>query len=452
MKPQSHLHKPHTQAVRSARAASRGLVIGACAATVGLGMASTVHALEFGPDGMFSLNGFGEVTVTRANNQCPASTCQISPEENRHLPWADAVLPGQPLSRKDSNFNQAQLWLGAKYDLGNGFKTKATLSQNWRDGKEDTPGFWREKNIALSHEEYGILTVGHMLTRTWQFSDYPFGTNIGLSYAWAGTGAGYRNLTNAVRYTSRVFDVAEGDLVLEATYDGGNNDFKINKPRFLELWAHYGKGDLSLDMMYQDTRNGTPSAFGAAVFSGPFYDAAADGKLGNSGQSVALVQAVYQLNPKIELSGAVRRNRWSGAYAAAALPGPRWNFPFNIDWFGSVNGVPHPGYSATSTDMSLGARYRMDKWTFATGVAYLGKARTANPSERGQSNSALINTLQATYAYGNGLEFSVFGGMIHYRLKGLAPLSMPSNAMVNGIDSRVTKAGNWFGVGAKYAF
>jgi PAB1-binding protein PBP1 len=82
----------------------------------------------------------------------------------------------------------------------------------------------------------------------------------------------------------------------------------------------------------------------------------------------------------------------------------------------------------------------------------MGKARTANPSERGQSNSALINTLQATYAYGNGLEFSVFGGMIHYRLKGLAPLSMPSNSMVNGIDSRVTKAGNWFGVGAKYAF
>lgn len=454
MKLPSHSHQLQTQTVRSAWVIDRRLVASACAAAVGLSMTSTVHALEFGPDGMFSLNGFGEVTVTRANNQCPSSGCQLSPETDRQRIWADAVVPGLPLSRDDSVFTQTQLWLSAKYDLGNGFKAKGTLSQNWRDGKADSPGFWREKNIAVSHEEYGTLTVGHMLSRTWQFADYPYGTNIGLSYAWAGTGAGYRNLTNAVRYTSRVFDVAEGDLVLEATYDSGNSAFKINKPRFLELWAHYGKGDLSVDAMYQDTRNGTPSAFGAAVFSGPFYDAAADGKLGNSGQSVALVQAVYQLNPKIELSGAVRHNRWSGAYAVVVLPGPpaQFNFPFNVDWFGSINGVPNPGYAASSTDFSLGARYRMNKWTFATGVAYMGKARTANPSERGQSNSALINTLQATYAYGNGLELSIFGGMIHYRLKGLAPLSMPSNAMINNIDSRVTKAGNWFGIGAKYAF
>lgn len=433
---------------------SRRVRVSALAAASLISMVSASHAIEFGPDGMFSLNGFGEVTVTRANNQCPSSGCQLSPETDRQRIWADAILPGIPLSRKDSVFTQTQLWLGAKYDLGNGFKAKGTLSQNWRDGKEDSPGFWREKNLAISHEDYGILTVGHMLSRTWQFADYPYGTNIGLSYAWAGTGAGYRNLTNAVRYTSRVFDVAEGDLVLEATYDSGDSDFKINKPRFLELWAHYGKGDLSVDAMYQDTRNGTPSAFGAAVFSGPFYDAAADGKLGNSGQSVALVQAVYQYSPKIELSGAVRRNRWSGAYAVVALDGPpaQFNFPFNVDWFGSINGVSNPGYPARSTDISLGARYRMDKWTFSTGMAYLGKASTKNPSERGQSNSALINTLQATYAYGNGLEFSVFGGMIHYRLKGLAPLSMPSNAMLNGIDSRTTKAGNWIGVGAKYAF
>lgn len=453
MKPHTPPHAPPAQAHRLALAPTRWRVVRA-SALASMALAGSAHALEFGPDGMFTLNGFGEVTVTRANNQCPTSGCQLSPETDRQRIWADAVTPGLALSRKDTEFTQTQLWLGAKYDLGNGFKTKATLSQNWRDGKADSPGFWREKNIAISHEDHGTLTVGHMLSRTWQFSDYPFGTNIGLSYAWAGTGAGYRNLTRAVRYTSRVFDVAEGDMVLEATYDSGNSDFKINKPRFLELWGHYGKGPLSVDAMYQNTRNGTPSAFGAAVFHGPFYDAAADGKLGNSGQSVALLQAIYQYSPKIELSGAVRRNRWSGAYAVVALPGPpaQFNFPFNVDWFGSVNGVPNPGYAARSTDFSLGARYRMDKWTFATGLAYFGQASTRNPSERGQSNSALVNTMQATYVYGNGFEVSVFGGTIHYRRKALAPLSMPSNAMLNGIDSRVTKAGNWVGVGAKYAF
>lgn len=419
-----------------------------------LTMVNVSHAIEFGPDGMFSLNGFGEVTVTRTNNQCPSNNCQLSPETDRQRIWADAVVPGLPLSDDDHMFSQAQLWLGAKVDLGQGFKAKATLSQNWRDGKEDTPGFWREKNLAVSHEDYGILTVGHMLSRTWLFANYPYGTNIGLSYAWGGTGAGYRNLTRAVRYTSRVLDVAEGDVVLEATYDSGDAGFRINKPRFLELWAHYGKGDLSVDAMYQDTRNGTPSAFGAAVFKGPFYDASADSNLGGSGQSVGLIQATFQVSPKIEISGAIRRNRWSGAYAVVALDGPpvQFNFPFNVNWFGSINGVTNPGYPATSTDMSLGARYRMDKWTFATGMAYLGKSSTSNPSERGQSNNALINTLQATYKHDHGMEFSIFGGMIHYRLKGLAPLSMPSNAMINGIDSRVTKAGNWLGVGAKYTF
>jgi predicted porin len=293
------------------------------------------------------------------------------------------------------------------------------------------------------------------VSRTWMFADYPYGGNLGLSSAWANSGAGYRNLTNAIRYTSRILDVAGGDMVLEVTYDRGDTAFKINKPRFVEVWAHYGQGDLSVDAMYQDTRNGVPAAFGGAAFKGPFYDAAADGKLGNSGQSVAVVQAIYQLNKKVELSAGIRRNKWSGAYQVVALSGPpvQWNFPFNVDWYGSdVNGVAHPGYPARSTDVSFGARYRMDKWTFNTGAAYFSKASTGNPVERGQSNSALVNTLGATYAYGNGLEFSAYAGMIHYGRKGLAPMSLPSNATLNGIDSRVTKAGNWIGVGAKYTF
>lgn len=423
-------------------------------AMLSLGLALPGHAIDFGPDGMFSLKGFGEATVTVGNNQCPSEGCQLSPETDRQRIWADAVVPGRKLSTEATGFTQFQLWLGAKYDLGGGFDIKGTLSQNWRDGNVDTPGFVRERNMALSHEDYGVLTVGETVSRTWQFADYPFGSNLGLSSAWAGTGAGYRNLTRAIRYTSPIFDVAAGDLVVEATYDRGSDDFKINKPRLFELWTHYGKGNLSIDAMYQDTRNGSPSAFGAAGFYAPFYDAAADSRLGGSGQSVALLQAIYQYSPRIELSGALRRNRWSGAYAVVALEGPpvQWNFPFNVDWGGTLNGVANPGYSARSTDVALGARYRMDKWTFSTGLVYIGKATTNNPSERGQSNSALINTIGATYNYGNGWEASAFAGMVHYSRKGLAPLGMPSNATINAVDSRASKAGNWVGVGIKYNF
>lgn len=424
----------------------------------------SVHAIDFGPDGMFFINGFGEVSVTRANNQCPlvhpeiagnrTNGCQFDPDSDRQRIWTDDVVPGRSLTKRDTVFNQVQLWLGAKYDLGQGFKIKGTLSQNWRDGRADTPGFWREKNVELSHEEYGVLTIGHMVSRTWSFADYPFGTNLGLSSVWAGTGAGYRNLTQAIRYTSRMLDIADGDVVLELTYDRGNTAFKIHKPRFIELWAHYGTEDLTVDAMYQNTRNGGPSAFGANVFKGLFYDPVADGLVGGSGQSVGLVQATYRLNPRIELLGALRRNRWSGAYAAVVINGPpqQWNNMFNVHWGGTLNGVPNPGYSATSTDFALGARYHWEKWTFSTGLAYLGKASTRNPLERGQSNSALVNTLVADYRYDDKLSFSVFAGMIHYRNKGLSPLSMPSNSTVNNIDSRTTKAGNWFGVSAKYTF
>jgi hypothetical protein len=426
----------------------------AAGAVLVLGIASTGHAIEFGPNGMFSINGFGEVTVTVGNNQCPPEGCQLSPETDRQRIWADAVVPGRKFSTDVTGFSQVQLWLGAKHNLGGGFNLKGTLSQNWRDGKIDTPGFVRERNIAVSHEDYGTLTAGETVSRTWQFADFPFGSNLGLSSAWAGTGAGYRNLSRAIRYTSPVLDVAAGDMVLEMTYDRGSDDFKVNKPSFYELWAHYGKGDLSIDAMYQDTRNGSPSAFGAAGFYAPFYDPAGDSRLGGSGQSVALVQAIYQYSPKIEISGAVRRNRWSGAYAVVALDGPpvQFNFPFNVDWGGTLNGVANPGYPAQSTDFALGARYRMNKWTLSTGLVYIGKASTNNPSERGQSNSALVNTIGATYIYGNGWEASAFAGMIHYRLKGLSPLGMPSNATINAIDSRVTKAGNWLGVGIKYNF
>lgn len=421
-----------------------------------LSLSGTSHAVEFGPDNMFKVYGFGEVTVTRANNQCEGGIngCQLSPEKDRQRIWADAVVPGLPLGEKTTGFSQFQFWLEAQRKIGNGFTVKGVVSQNFRDGKVDTPNFWREKNISISHEEYGALTLGAMTSRTWGFADFPYGSNLGLSYAWAATGAGYRNLGHAIRYTSRPFDVANGDLVLEVTYDKGNHNFKINKPQFVELWAHYGKGPLSLDVMYQDARNGTPTAFGAAVFDGLFYSPVADSQLGGSGQSVAVVQAIYQLNSKVELSGAARRNKWSGAYAAVVIPGPpaQFNNMFNVDWGGTLNGVLNPGYPATSTDFSLGARYRMDKWTFATGLAYFGKANTANPSERGQSNSALVNTVQATYAYNRELEFSVFGGMINFKNKGLSPLSMPSNSTINNIDSRVTKAGNWIGVGAKYSF
>ena len=410
------------------------------------------HAIDFGPEGMFSLTGFAKVEAQRGSNHC--NDCQLFPLENKQRIWADDLVVGRPYGTSNTNVSLFQPWFGAKYDLGQGYKFNALVSQRWRDGKEDIPGFWYEKNIAISHDDYGSVRVGAMTTRTWSMADYPYGTNIGVADVWGSSGAGYGLLTKAVRYTSRMFDVAEGDLVLEASYDQGNRDFKIHKPQFLELYAQYHKGDLVVDAMFQDTRNGNPQAWSHGPFTSLTPNIEDDAKLGGSGQSIAMVMGRYQWDARLELSGGVRLNRWSGAYAVITVPGTQaqWNNMFNVDWNGQLNGVPNPGYAATSTDFMLGARYKMGQWTAHTGLAYLGKANTKNPSERGQSNSALINTLGLGYDAGQGLQVYGFVGVVNYSKLGLAPMSMPGNSAFTNVDSRVTRSGNWAGLGAVYVF
>ena len=99
-----------------------------------------------------------------------------------------------------------------------------------------------------------------------------------------------------------------------------------------------------------------------------------------------------------------------------------------------------------------GLRYKTGPWTAHTGMAYLGRASTKNPSERGQSNDALVNTVGLSYTITEGLQVYGMAGMVHYGRKGLAPMSMPGNSAFTNVDSRVSTQGNWFGAGALYVF
>ncbi len=407
------------------------------------------QALEYGP---LSLTGFAKVEAQRGSNHCP--DCQESPDTDKQRIWTDKVVPGRAYKTTDTHVTLVQPYLGLKVDLPQGFKLAGLLSQRWRDGKVDIPGFWYEKNVAISHEDYGSLRVGAMTTRSWSIADYPYGTNVGLADMWGASGAGYGLLTKAVRYTSRTLDVLAGDLVLEATYDAGNTAFKRNKPSFWEFYGQFHRGDLVVDAMLQDTRNGTPAAWGHGPFTGLTPFAADDARLGGSGQSIAMAMARYQIDARFEVSGGLRRNRWSGAYAVITnnVQPYQWNNMFNVDWNGQLNGVANPGYAATSTDALLGLRYRTGAWTASTGMVLLGKASTKNPSERGQSNSATVNTLGLNYDLGNGLQLYGLAGLVHFSRLGLSPLSMPGNAAFTNVDSRVTQTGNWFGAGAVYVF
>lgn len=429
----------------------RALRVASLAAIVG-GAASPVLALDFGP---FTLTGFAKVEVQRASNQC--EDCQRVAGEDRHRQWADELVPGRPYGSKTGHVTLFQPWLGARFDLGGGFKVAGMLSQRLRDGKVDIPGFVYERNVAVSHEDWGRLAVGAWTTRAWSLADYPYGTTLGIADAWASSGAGYGLNTHAVRYTSRPFDVFGGDLVLEATHDRGNSQFRRNKPRFVELYGQYRRGDLLVEVVAQDTRNGNPQAWGHGPFTGLTPFPADDPKLGGSGQSIAMIMARYPIDARWEVLAGLRRNRWSGAYAVvtgwdAAGGFALWNNMFNVNWGGALNGVPNPGYAATSVDASAGLRYRRGDWSVSAGLLHLGKARTDNPSDRGQHNTATIGTLGLNRDWRNGMQTYLMAGAVEFGRVGLAPLSMPAHTAFTGVDPRVTRRGNWFGAGAVYVF
>lgn len=412
-----------------------------------------VQAVEFGP---FTLNGFVKLEASRSSNQC--TDCQRFPSEGKQRIWADEMVPGKAYSTQNTSVALMQPWLGANFDLGQGFKLNGLLSQRWRDGKPDVEGIkWFEKNAAISHEEWGSVRVGAMTSRAWSVADYPYGTDIGIAYPWASSGAGYGLMTNAVRYTSRPYDLFSGDLVLEGTYDRGNTDFKINKPRFMELWAQYRKGDLALDGVLQDSRNGTPSAWGQSPFTGLTPFGADDSKLGGSGQAIAMAMVRYDINPRWQVSAGVRFNRWSGAYAVITQPATTttsamWNNMFNVNWNGALRGVGNPGYAATSQDLSLGLRHKEGEWSYSAGLVRLGKASTNNPSERGQSNGLTLMTAGVGKELGQGWRVYAMAGIVQYDRLGLAPMSMPSNSAFSGVDSRIARSGNWIGLGTVYVF
>jgi hypothetical protein len=346
--------------------------------------------------------------------------------------------------------------LGVKFELPKGFTISGAYSQRYRDGKPDLPGVFYERSATLKHEYYGAVQLGNFLSRGWNRPDFPYASDLGQT-VFSDAGAAYGILTKAVRYTSRELFVADGNLVLEATYDQGDTQFKRNKPQLVELWALWASGPLVVEAVVQSSKNGAPAAFAKAGFTGltPFPDRD-DQKLGGSSQGIFMLLTKYQIGTAYELSGGLRFNRWSGAYAVQLTPGAQaqWNNAFNVDWGGfDANGVANPGYSARSMDLMLGLRkYISPKLVAYSGLTYLGRATTANPSERGQSNTALFASLGARYAIVSGLTVSGSLNAVAYGHKGPAPLSMPAHNSFSNVDSRVANRGNWVSVEANYQF
>jgi hypothetical protein len=422
-----------------------------CSLFLGL-LSGLALAVEIGP---LTLNGFAKVEFSRASNQCV--NCQTFPTEDRQKPWADAIASGRAYGIDDATLTLFQPYLGTRnFDLGQGFKIKGLLSQRWRDGRVDIPGIWYEKNLILTHEDHGMLQVGAFPTRSWSWADYPYGTLLGIADPWASSGAGYGLLTNALRYGAPLIDVAGGDLYLEATYDQGDKDWRTQKPALYELVARYVKGPWMVDLIGQIGINGQALAWGHAPFTAvttmPTLDANPAYRVTDNRQQITMLMARYQWDAKTDVYGGIRFNRWSGS---GGLPVGRdasnnliWANMFNVN----TNDITK-AYAARSTDFNLGVVHRfMPQWSVRAALVHFGKASTENSTERGQSNSMWLGTLGVGYDIQPGWSVYGYAGLAQFARQGLAPLSMPSNSAFTGIDSRISKNGNWAGLGMVYVF
>lgn len=448
--------KPLSPSTRPPRRVRRSAVALAAALA-----ATPALAVDIGP---FSLTGFVKAEYSRTTNVC--EDCQREAGEARHRRWADDIVFGKPFGTRDATVTLVQPYLGYKQKVGGGWEVFGLWSQRWRDGEVDLDGWVFERNAGVAHEDWGRLTVGAMTTRGWSAADFPYGFKAissdfwggasGSTPAWSDAGAGYGLLSRAVRYMSRPVEFLGGDVLLEGTYDMGRPGWKRNKPQFLELYAKYIGRDLLVDVVLQSARNGEPVAWGKAPFGGltPFPED--DALLGGSSQGMAMVMARHVIDGRIEVSGGVRFNRWSGAYAVQTTPGPlgRWNSMFNVDWGGvDANGVPNPGYSARSTDVMLGTRYRFsEKVVAGLGLTHLGRASTRNPSERGQGNTLTVATASVGYRFNPHVQLSASASAFQFGRVGQAPLSIPSHSAFTNIDSRVADRGNAIGLSADFTF
>lgn len=455
---------PHTTSLPtpSPRPAPRRRARSSAVALAAALACAPAFAVDFGP---FSLTGFAKAEFSRTTNVCEG--CQREAGEARHRVWADDIAFGKPFGTRDSDVTLIQPYLGFKQNIGRGWQAFGLLSQRWRDGKVDLDGWLYERNVGVAHEDWGRLTIGAMTTRGWSMADYPssfkaissdfWGGGGGASNtAWSDAGAGYGLLSRAVRVMSRPVEFLGGDWLLEGTYDMGKSGWSRNKPRFIELYAKYIGKELLVDLVLQDAKNGEPVAWGKAPFGGLTPFPADDAVLGGSSQSMAMIMVRKVFDRRFELSGGVRFNQWSGAYAVQTTPGPlgRWNSMFNVDWNGfDAEGRPNPGYSAKSSDFMLGTRYRInEKVSAGVNLVHLGKAETRNPSERGQSNNLTVLAASVGYSIHPNVQLSASASAFRFGRVGQAPLSIPAHDAFTGIDSRVTDRGNAIGVGATITF
>jgi hypothetical protein len=371
------------------------------------------------------------------------------------------------------NLFLAQLTAGLSHEFDNAVKLEAKASARMRNMEEDIFDNWfTDLYAGVSHPTYGTLQVGKFSSRSWSRTD-SFAYPVGLSSAWAESGAGYGVYPEAVRYGTREFEIPIGKIRFEGSYAQADTRRPLNPeslvddppdPSLYEIFIQYSNEKNLIELIYQDSDGGRQSSFSKGAFYGaqgntngplssPLYEAPSE--------NVLILQGNYWMNERWKFTYGLKRSEWSGQAQQCDF-GPVspvqsvcfWDQP-GFNYSDELDAV----YDAVSWDFLLGAAYNRGLWTYTAGGVFLNEASTDNPVEWGQDNNALFLNLGI---YRQVPELSIGGlfkveayagiGRIMFGRQGPAPLSMPNNIAFGGVDPRTSESGNTFTLGANLNF
>ncbi|WP_022982610.1 hypothetical protein [Ideonella sp. B508-1] len=420
-----------------------------------IGGAASCHAYDLGP---LSLDGFAKQEWTRSTHAAKATEpCYGDSRGVLGFPGCGAST--EDVATRSAWTSMVQLDGKLKYEFDSGTTVGASLSRRWRQWKEDIVGQpWLAKGVWVDDPTWGRLDAGTMLSRAWSRQD-GFSYPIGLSTQWSETGAGFSVLKKALRYGTPMMGLGDGKLHAEVTlatndrfHSPWNPEYDANapKPRLTELFLQYSDDSNLIELVYDDARGAGMASWGKNPLVGaanlPVQTSPA--VFGNANrQKMVVLEGQHWFTPQWELTWGLRSSYWSGSALtcdyAEKYNGCVWQGGFNISPLTLQPGnTIYPGYGARTRDWMLGLSRVDGVWTTSVGVVHLGQAKTDNPTQWGQSNSAYSAKLNLSRKVPELYpDLNVYGGLgfTHFDRLGPAPISAPSNTAFDGVDSRLNR-------------
>ncbi len=433
--------------------------------------ASAEQTFQLGDFATASFSGFVKEELHANTNQSKGLVNCGFTNDPRGV-FGSFCQPGEAESASHRPFNLAGLSGDLSHEFDSAWKISGHQRYRLRNGQADIVGQTIvEQNLAVSHPVYGELRAGSMLTRSWSRSD-SFSYPVGLSSAWSETGAGYGFVRKALRYTGPMLELEGGKkLLLEVTYATDNTRLARNaslvsydettpRPKQLEIFVQYADASNLVEYIFQDTRGGQQSSWGKGPLVGDVGNAdglglIVPGTYTRPTESVQILQGNHYFDGNWVATLGIKRNYWSGVAYQCDFA----TYCYFPSGFNNTLSVTNPslngGHSAWSLDV-MGGLSRMDGlWTYTGGFVRLNKTYTQTPTEYGQSNTAtfinlgIYRRMPEVYK-----DLQLYGGLgqVRYGHYAPAPISMPSELAIAGVDPRSHRFGNSLTLGAGLTF